>query len=127
MRSQLQTIHIMTQVTFSRPLHRSWMNLIFCTRLIIFGAAVDGASVIQIVSSFEDANRFFKKKKNFKLMLMFIQPFCSPTSAALFLDAVLPELPFPHLNMYSIRLIFMECQTACQRSEFREMRRLGAD
>ena len=63
MRSQLQTIHIMTQVTFSRPLHRSWMNLIFCTRLIIFGAAVDGASVIQIVSSFEDANRFFKKKK----------------------------------------------------------------
>ena len=114
MRSQLQTIHIMTQVTFSRPLHRSWMNLIFCTRLIIFGAAVDGASVIQIVSSFEDANRFFKKKKNFKLMLMFIQPLCSPTSAALFLDAVLPELPFPHLNMYSIsRLIFMECQTAC--------------
>ena len=63
MRSQLQTIHIMTQVTFSRPLHRSWMNLIFCTRLIIFGAAVDGASVIQIVSSFEDANRFFKKKR----------------------------------------------------------------
>ena len=54
-----------------------------------------------------------QKQKNFKSMLM-LQPLCSPTSAALFLDAVLPVLPFPHLNMYSIsRLIFMECQTAC--------------
>jgi hypothetical protein len=36
-----------------------------------------------------------KKIMNFKLMLIL-------TSAALFLDAVLPVLPFPHLNMYTV-------------------------